>query len=503
MIVIERDKTLLVVLAFLSSLHMMLAQKSIDELSIPWNVILEQLLAGPLGSKQLMAFFDQNLTIDETEVITQLLSNHSQGVVISTVNKFEAKNWLQRQRPQNVKGPRLTHIFFINNNFEEFIFEESDLKWNPDYLILFSLGDRHFQDLFQQEAILRVKKLILLQCQPHGIVYTYLPFKKQVQTLGRWSSMTFKNFDDIFRDRYPSFDGYTFHLATWFDDKPYIFQSRSGPKGEGEGVEIEMLNALCKVLNFSYTITEEPSDMKWGAYENGTWNGMLGMVYRKEKNFTVNFFVITDQRRAAFDSTVSYWNEGFGISMLAPPPFPRWKNFYYPFTAHVWMGLFLTFIISVVFYQIFIGFWFLFCMVVALAYTANLIAFLTVPLYPKRIQTVEQLALSHYGISMYDYGEFVPGALASSTDPMYRRIRARLELYPTYAEAVYPMLNGTHAHVESFSYNRIANNSYMLKEQLFPGHLCWYFQKNTPYVYKFDDGIQRLVDSGLVNHWLT
>lgn len=45
-------------------------------------------------------------------------------------------------------------------------------------------------------------------------------------------------------------------------------------------------------------------------------------------------------------------------------------------------------------------------------------------------------------------------------------------------------------------------NTYLLREQLYPGHLCWYFQKNTPWKYKFDEGIQRLVEAGLIVYWI-
>ncbi|MPC72054.1 hypothetical protein E2C01_066347 [Portunus trituberculatus] len=112
-------------------------------------------------------------------------------------------------------------------------------------------------------------------------------------------------------------------------------------------------------------------------------------------------------------------------------------------------------------------------------------------------------------MSMFDYGEFVPGALRSSKDPHYRSLGKKLDLYPTYDEAIYAVVNGTHAYIESFSYNRILlfdtykmRNTFLLQEQLYPGHLCWYFQKNTAWKYKFDWGIQRLVEAGLIAHWI-
>ena len=56
---------------------------------------------------------------------------------------------------------------------------------------------------------------------------------------------------------------------------------------------------------------------------------------------------------------------------------------------------------------------------------------------------------------MPDYGEFVPQALQSSKDEYYRKLGEKLDLYADDAESVYPVLNGTHAYIESYSYSRI------------------------------------------------
>lgn len=40
--------------------------------------------------------------------------------------------------------------------------------------------------------------------------------------------------------------------------------------------------------------------------------------------------------------------------------------------------------------------WWLSCIIITTAYTTNLIAFLTVPVYPSRLETVAELALSPY-----------------------------------------------------------------------------------------------------------
>ena len=45
--------------------------------------------------------------------------------------------------------------------------------------------------------------------------------------------------------------------------------------------------------------------------------------------------------------------------------------------------------------------------------------------------------------------------------------------------------------------------SYYLKEQIYTGALVFFYRKYTPWVKKFDDGIQRLIEAGLVNKWFT
>ncbi|XP_066964513.1 ionotropic receptor 21a-like [Macrobrachium rosenbergii] len=383
-------------------------------------------------------------------------------------------------------------------------------------------------------------------------VFSFFPFSPDdpVRLLRSWGSLKLSgSLQDIFTDRFETFEGYEFQLATWFDDRPYLYHAKSDSEEQGAGVVVEMLRAMAITLNYTYQMTPISSDYQWGSFENGEWKGMLGMVHRREKNFTVNYFVITSERAQSFDASTSYWMEGFGISLLLPSPLPKWRGFYYPLQAHVWFGVVLTlgvtillmtiqdrwqprpflksfgrawiYFLRLLFNQslptlpsahrqrVFVGCWCFYCFILTTAYTANLVAFLTIPVFPKRIQTVRQLAESDYSVAMIDYGEFVPGALKSSRDPHYRTLGKKLDLWPEIKDAVALVLRGTHALIDSYSYSKILfvvdfeeKNTYMLREQIYPGHLCWYFPKNTAWKHKFDYGIQRLVEAGLIARWI-
>lgn len=117
---------------------------------------------------------------------------------------------------------------------------------------------------------------------------------------------------------------------------------------------------------------------------------------------------------------------------------------------------------------------------------------------------------------MVDYGEFVPEALATSTDPTLANLGAKMDMVPIDYSRLYEGEEGcvelvvaaTHAHTETYSYLRLLYRDlghgryvYTLREQLYLGSLAFFFTKNTPWKYKFDVGMRRLVEAGLVWRW--
>ena len=184
-------------------------------------------------------------------------------------------------------------------------------------------------------------------------MFTYFPFshRDQIVSLGLWSLYAQLSFKDILVDRFPTFEGYKFLLATYLLDFPYLNQTKNKPEGEAEGVQVEVLNALATKLNYTFEFSYIPPDGMWGSFENGSWNGMLKMIYSGEKNFTVNYFGYTHKRIEDFDASVSYWMEGFGLALLKPQPLPKWRSVYYSFTPMVWaLTAFSIFVVTMAFY---------------------------------------------------------------------------------------------------------------------------------------------------------
>ncbi|KAK4323257.1 hypothetical protein Pmani_006039 [Petrolisthes manimaculis] len=368
-------------------------------------------------------------------------------------------------------------------------------------------------------------------------------------TLGTWHPDTFTTYKDLFRDQFQDFSGKLLRVTMSLHDAPLLFERDNG---EVDGICARIMGSMSEWLNYTYSLTSATS--VWGKrLENGSWDGILGKVQRGENQLVINYFTITYERVQDFDYSISYFTEGFGVILKDPPPLPHWQSILHPYTGVVWgavggvvivatfayyfvnfRGVYLSLLMSflIVFQSLLsqsvsqeprvwvsrglLGLWLLATWVLRVSYTSNLMAFLTVPALPPPLHTLEQLADAQFRMCMLDYGEFVPEALRTSTHPILSKLGAKMDLVPTVDDSEYEgieacaelVVDGTHAHTETNSYlvrlyRELGHESYVypLKEQLYLGNLAFFFTKNTPWKYKFDVGMRRLLEAGLVSHW--
>ncbi|XP_071516177.1 uncharacterized protein [Panulirus ornatus] len=179
--------------------------------------------------------------------------------------------------------------------------------------------------------------------------------------------------------------------------------------------------------------------------------------------------------------------------------------------------------------RMFLAFWYLYCLLVTIYYTSNLTAIFTNPANPQLILTLQQLADSDYRIrdwigssrswktsgyelhpmwlAMAEYGIPISTFLSELNSDV--KLYEKLDFFPVQDDAVAAMLVGSHALLDTVMYGQVVLRSrhqaakwYMVREQLLPSYTSWYFPKHTPWKDKFDQGIQRLVEAGLCQHWL-
>ncbi|KAK3865232.1 hypothetical protein Pcinc_029149 [Petrolisthes cinctipes] len=325
-----------------------------------------------------------------------------------------------------------------------------------------------------------------------------------------------------------------------------------GDEGSCIGCGLDLLDMLAGPLNFTYHVQMEPKDHNWGSKneEDGRWTGMLGDLVYHNKHLVINTFQVIEALVAEFDICYPYHMEDYEFLLSVPPPAPQWKGLLYPLKAEMWgavlamtclVVLLLTICLtlfpdtqdpSTVFLlvvgaevrqsvperlgrwwgRVWVGWWWLGCVIITTAYTCNLVAFLTVPVFPRRIETVQELAASGLRVCMQDYGSFVPDALKDSPHDLdLQHLGQNFDLFPyvylRYDVGLSWLADYTHALIETHSYlayivrlHHVSHSTYVMKETVYPGYMSWVLKKNTPYTSRLSVALAHLVESGLVHY---
>ncbi|GIY90910.1 glutamate receptor ionotropic, delta-1 [Caerostris extrusa] len=150
-----------------------------------------------------------------------------------------------------------------------------------------------------------------------------------------------------------------------------------------QGIDGIFLVELSKVLAFNF-ILKQPPDKQWGRkLENGTWNGMIGIVSRGEADLGICLIGINKEREKVVD-----FSEPYFIS---------------DHTKRSYLGTFLK-VFGTLFGQsvsekdlknrVLQGSWWCFAYLVSSSYSAVLASLMSVPLYNSSPTTVRQLAVA-------------------------------------------------------------------------------------------------------------
>ena len=238
------------------------------------------------------------------------------------------------------------------------------LQWKPRNLLFFSLGSYPGADVLGDEALSGVENLALIgqlsaEADPSRAdlgLYSMLPFAGGVHLLGPWEYESFNSWAALFPDRFSSFEGYIFHLATYLNDPPFAYEYKSATGTLGRGSTLKTLDSISHTLNFTYTLTRTSPDLKWGVIENGSWVGLLGMMTRKEKNFTINPLYISKDRIGSFDPSEVIGRAQGSVFVLSPTPLPEWLSIIRPFSPSAWVSFVAVVVVAVFFMACMVSF---------------------------------------------------------------------------------------------------------------------------------------------------
>ncbi|XP_069181977.1 glutamate receptor ionotropic, delta-1 [Procambarus clarkii] len=111
------------------------------------------------------------------------------------------------------------------------------------------------------------------------------------------------------------------------------------------GFAFDMLEELQRKLGFRYRLVL-PCDGNWGnKLPNGSWDGMVGMVIRKEADLGVAPFTITLERAQVIEFTFPYHVEPSAILTPAVRQSRKITAFLDPFHYQVWLAIAATLVI--------------------------------------------------------------------------------------------------------------------------------------------------------------
>ncbi|KAK8400335.1 hypothetical protein O3P69_003199 [Scylla paramamosain] len=103
------------------------------------------------------------------------------------------------------------------------------------------------------------------------------------------------------------------------------------------GLCFSMLELLSQTLEFKYRLVEVPDNGFGALQEDGSWDGMVGMVLRKEADGAVASFTVNLARSTVIDYTHPYFEEPTGILIPPPTSGDTMASFLMPFSWQVWV----------------------------------------------------------------------------------------------------------------------------------------------------------------------
>ncbi|KAA0192262.1 Ionotropic receptor 131 [Hyalella azteca] len=368
---------------------------------------------------------------------------------------------------------------------------------------------------------------------------------------------------DIFPDETKNFRGHQFNIVTmdWF---PLITFTKNSSKVPGavvtpdDSLDYRILTLFARNFNFTY-VMRTPWDLTWGIMEaSGNWTGTMGTLQHDAADFSM-LLTWLRERFEVVDFTRVYVTEPLVTITLKAQVLPEIMSLSRPFSGTLWLlvvpsvflfGLVLylayrtlascsasdqetlqtlataTLISWQMFFQVNITLrprnttirilvlsWWLFSLLVTIAYKSSLIAHLSVPGADRPIDTLEQVGLADSWTLGYETtSESGWWWLTQNKNPEIMRAAAKVKVMDL-EKNIAAVLKGNHMFLtwkyyvsvilqDKYTDSRGHTPFHMSKREYNFGGYGWGFRRGAPFRRRMDTGIQRLVEAGLIRKWL-
>ncbi|KAG7163534.1 Ionotropic receptor 93a-like 7 [Homarus americanus] len=265
------------------------------------------------------------------------------------------------------------------------------------------------------------------------------------------------------------------------------------------------------------------------------------------------FHIMLPGRLERYDYSWVYEYASLDFSMARPGIKPQWQSLYYPLTDLVWAAVLLALLLTpvillliirvgewkdggdriatgtvvqdvtgmllgqnlprrlptVISSRVLVASWLMFALIIGSTYRGNLTAFLTLPKYPPRAETTQELARVAERITMPSYGVEFRNFFSQSDSQLFKRLGQLMHIVPSVIVGYQQAVKRKQAHLDARRYLQLKiaelytgadgiPKLYIGRESIIPGQSAWPIPHDAPYRPVLD---RCLMAAGLYERW--
>ena len=302
--------------------------------------VLSQVLNGPARNSFLIIYLDATLSPWDRQAVLGLKA--MQHAPRLTLTLGAAHRWSPRLQTFDASTLHLV-LFF---NLHPLLLHHLWQLFKPRNLLFFSLQSTGGADFISDDSLGGVERLALIanlkqreatESEALG-VYTVFPLcSSKPRLLGQWQPHIFYDWKALFPDRFPTLHGHKLMVEGWPHDWPFLHDH--DPR-QMSGISLKMVQHLSHKLNFTFRLTWDTDSYKVDFLKtNGSWASALGKVYNRQVNFSCIPMTPDEDIYADFDTTKSFWSDGYSAFLARPIPTFGWSALILPFSVEVWVAV--------------------------------------------------------------------------------------------------------------------------------------------------------------------
>ncbi|XP_042231759.1 ionotropic receptor 93a-like [Homarus americanus] len=449
-----------------------------------------------------------------------------------------------------------SHDLVFLATFAEWSLKGRLLVWATKLLVVTSLPLPQLHALLSSHWTFSMMNTILLNLedtQPNlrVSVYTHLPYTPEGAQVVRAASWTPNRGFALtagrllFPPKFSNFHGATVNI-TALPFPPY-WDVLKGPDNTTRysGTDYYMLEAIAAALNF--TIHVVPTN---------SWVEVAKRVEERVSFMATVFHNMLPERLERYDYSWVYEYGSLDFSMAQPGIKPQWQSLYYPLTDVVWAAVLLALLLTPVVLlliirvdeggnndvkitvgtvvqdvagmlvgqnlpqrlprtsssRVLVATWLMFALIFGSAYRGNLTAFLTLPKYPPRAETLQELVSTADRITMPPYGAEFKNFFSKSDSQLFKRLGQLMHIVPSVNVGQQQAVDKKQAHLDTRRYQKLSiakrfigtdgtPKLYLGRESIIPGQSAWPIPHDAPFGPVLDRCLMAVIEAGLYEQW--